>query len=117
MREDLRKAASVAWRAVSGAVLTMVLLQAPAFAQSGGGGGGGQLFGRLVQLVCMIANELRGPLGLAIGVAAVAAGGIAIAVGGRRGMSLVAWALIGTAVAVSAFTIISAAFGNAACGS
>lgn len=95
--------------ALIGLVAT-VLLQSRASAQSG------DIFGNLTTLICRIGTSLSGPVALAIGFVVIAAGGIALAFGGRRSMSSIVWGLLGIAVALGAGTLITAAFGRAACG-
>ncbi len=84
----------------------------PAWAQ----GGGTDIFGNLTSLICRIGTSLSGPVALAVGFVVIAGGGIALAFGGRRSMSGIVWGLLGIAVALGAGTIMTAAFGRAACG-
>lgn len=67
--------------------------------------------------VCNVGDSLSGPLGLAIGFVVMAGGGIALAVGGRRALGAVVWAVIGIIVALSAGALVTSLFGSAACGS
>ncbi len=73
------------------------------------------MFQNITQLLCRISQGLTGPVPLAVGLIIVAAGGIALAVGGRRAMGTIVWGLIGVAVAIGAASIIQAAFGQTAC--
>lgn len=75
----------------------------------------GGLFGNITNLLCKIAGDLSGPIALAIGLVGIAGSGIAVAAGGRRALGTAVWVLIGTAIALGAETILSAAFNRAAC--
>ena len=66
--------------------------------------------------ICGVGNSLSGPLGLAIGFVVLAAGGIALAVGGRRALSYVVWAVIGIIITLSAGALVTSLFGSGACG-
>ena len=66
--------------------------------------------------ICGVGQSLSGPLGLAIGFVVLAAGGIALAVGGRRALSYVVWAVIGIIITLSASALVTSLFGSAACG-
>lgn len=66
--------------------------------------------------ICGVGNSLSGPLGLAIGFVVLAGGGIALAVGGRRALGYVIWAVIGIIVTLSAGALVSSLFGSSACG-
>ena len=65
--------------------------------------------------ICGVGNSLSGPLGLAIGFVVLAGGGIALAVGGRRALGYVIWAVIGIIVTLSASALVTSLFGTAAC--
>jgi type IV secretory pathway VirB2 component (pilin) len=91
------------------------MLGAPAAAYAQAPAPGGDIFQNITQLLCTIANSLSGPLALAIGLAVIAGGGIALAIGGRRAMGTIIWGLVGVAVAIGAATIVNAAFGQSAC--
>lgn len=66
--------------------------------------------------VCAVGTSLSGPLGLAIGFVVLAGGGIALAVGGRRALGYVVWAIIGIIVTLSAGALVTSLFGSSACG-
>lgn len=108
-----RRSRSRAIRAVLVATVGTVLIQAPpTWAQAPGS----DIFANLTSLICRIGTSLSGPMALAVGFVVIAGGGIALAFGGRRSMSSVVWGLLGIAVALGAGTIMTAAFGHAACG-
>lgn len=66
--------------------------------------------------VCAVGASLSGPLGLAIGFVVLAGGGIALAIGGRRALGAVVWAVIGLIVTLSASALVTSLFGTSACG-
>ena len=64
----------------------------------------------LTGFICNLATTLQGPVALALGVLLLAAGGITVAIGGKRSLGFIVWAAIGITVATGAATIATSLF-------
>lgn len=58
-------------------------------------------------LVCTVANLLRGPIGMGAVVVGISLGGIMMAVGGRQSVGLMMGSLIGAAIIAGATALMS----------
>ncbi len=66
----------------------------------------------ITEFICTVGTALSGPVAIAIGLVLIAAGGIAIAVGGRRAMGTVLWGVVGITVATSAAALTTSLLGE-----
>ena len=66
----------------------------------------------ITEFICNVGTALSGPVAIAIGLVLIAAGGIAIAVGGRRAMGTVLWGVVGITVATSAAALTASLLGE-----
>lgn len=85
--------------------------------QGGGGGGGGNAdpLAPVTAFICSVGRALSGPIAIAIGLVLIAAGGIAVAVGGRRAMGTVLWGIVGITIASSAVALTTSLLGTGTC--
>jgi hypothetical protein len=92
-------------------VFVLSLLSSVVFAAdvTTGGGSGDDVFSNVQESVCVVAEGLKGPVGIAIGFLVLVAGLVAMQVANRDAIPMISRALVGTALllgAGAAFTAI-----------
>lgn len=89
------------WRAVLVGLIGVAALASPAVAAIP------TPLQNVQNLVCTVANLLRGPIGMAAVVVGISLGGIMMAVGGRQSVGLMMGSLIGAAIIAGATALMS----------
>lgn len=89
------------WRVVLVGLIGVAALASPALAQIP------TPLQNVQNLVCTVANLLRGPIGMGAVVVGISLGGIMMAVGGRQSVGLMMGSLIGAAIIAGATALMS----------